>query len=80
MNVVLVVIKECIFDVNEGSLSGGDIVVWIGADDEEVCYEALGLPLGQKGVLGIVNLRGVEGFAEQVYDVLDLHGFITVNI
>ena len=78
--VVLVVIEKCIFDVNESGLSGGDIVVWIGADDEEVSYEALGLTLCQKGGFGLMNLGRIEGLFEELDYVLDLHHYITVNI
>jgi hypothetical protein len=46
MHVVLIVIKQRIFYMNKGGLPCGDIVVWIGADDQEVSYEARGLALG----------------------------------
>ena len=47
MYIVLIIIKQRVLDVNKGGLSSGDIVVRIGAYDQETSYEAWSLALGQ---------------------------------
>jgi hypothetical protein len=79
VDIIFVIIEECVFDVNEGSLTSGDIVVRTDTNDEELSDETLDVSLIEESVLGLVDLGGIEGLFEEVDDVLDLHGFITVN-
>ena len=79
VDIIFIIIEKCIFDVNEGSLSGGDIVVRTDANDEELSDESLNVSLIEETVLGLVDLGRIEGLFEEVDDVLDLHGLITVN-
>ena len=80
IDIISVIIKKCVLDVNEGGLANSDIVIRIGTDDEELSDEALSLLLIEEMALGLVDLGGIESLFEKVDDVLDLHGFITVNI
>ena len=73
VEVVFIRVNESIFDMDEGRLSDGDVVLGICADYEKVGDKAILLTLRKEDVLDLVNEGGIESLLQELDGVLDLH-------
>ena len=61
IKIIFVGIEEGIFNVDECRQSDGDVVVGTGAYDKQFGDKALVKALGEEGILGLEDERGIEG-------------------
>lgn len=67
------VINDCIFDVNKGGLSDGQIILIIGTDDKKVGYETRLLALTKESLWGLMDSRWVKCFFKKSENLWDIH-------
>ena len=69
IEIVFVRVNKSIFDMNEGRLSDGDVVLGICADYEKVGDKAILLTLRKEDVLDLVNEGGIESLFQELDDI-----------